>query len=77
MFTKADHFLDLSFHSDCKCSVGYEETKSKSMMFLLVGNLILIVGARVEASSFIFGIAEFVVREVKVELLIHLKLLHL
>ena len=77
--SKAEHFLDLSFYSNCKCSVGYEETKSiiNPIMDLFIGNLILVVGAGVEASSLIFSVAKFVVIEIKVKFLILFELLHL
>ena len=44
-------------------------------MDLLIGNLILVVGAGVEASSFIFGVAEFVVSEIEEKFLILLELI--
>ena len=79
IFIEDDHLLDLSFNGDCKCSVGYEETNSimDPIMDLLISNLILIVGAGVETSSFIFSVAKFVVIEIKVKFFILFELLHL
>ena len=69
--------LHLSFHGDCKCSIGYVETKSSHLMDLLIDDLILIVGARVKAYSVNFSVAEFVVSERKVKFLVHFKLVRL
>ena len=79
LYSLRDYFLDLSFYSNCKCSVGYEETKSRfnPMMDLFIRNLILIVGTGVEASSLIFSVVKFVVIEIKVKFFIHFELLHL